>query len=52
MASGGIRYARVGDASIAYRVLGERGPYLAIVLGPFPGLLVCDKVLFCASRLA
>jgi class 3 adenylate cyclase/pimeloyl-ACP methyl ester carboxylesterase len=42
MATGGIRYARVGDASIAYRVLGERGPYLAIVLGPFPGLLFAE----------
>ena len=31
-----------GDASIAYRVLGERGPYLAIVLGPFPGLLLAE----------
>jgi pimeloyl-ACP methyl ester carboxylesterase len=42
MATGGIRYARVGDASIAYRVIGERGPYLAIVLGPFPGLLFAE----------
>src|SRR5215216_1604279 len=42
MATDGIRYARVGDASIAYRVLGEQGPYLAIVLGPFPGLLFAE----------
>jgi class 3 adenylate cyclase len=42
MATGGIRYARVGDASIAYRVLGERGPYLAIVVGSSPGLLMAE----------
>src|SRR5215216_3478728 len=42
MATDGIRYARVGDASIAYRVLGEQGPYLATVLGPFPGLLFAE----------
>jgi pimeloyl-ACP methyl ester carboxylesterase len=42
VARGSIRYARVGDASIAYRVLGERGPYLAIVLGVAPGLLVAE----------
>ena len=42
MTEGRIRYARVGDAAIAYRVLGEQGPYLAIVLGGAPGLLVAE----------
>jgi class 3 adenylate cyclase len=37
-----VRYARVGDASIAYRVLGERGPYLANVSSIVPGLLLAE----------
>ena len=37
-----VRYARVGDASIAYRVLGERGPYVAVVLDTLPGLLLAE----------
>jgi hypothetical protein len=32
----------VGDASIAYRVLGERGPYRVIVLSGSPGLLATE----------
>jgi class 3 adenylate cyclase/pimeloyl-ACP methyl ester carboxylesterase len=42
---GSVRYAFVGDASIAYRVLGERGPYLAIVPGAAPGLLLAEHPL-------
>jgi class 3 adenylate cyclase/pimeloyl-ACP methyl ester carboxylesterase len=42
MATDGVGYVRVRDASIAYRVLGDRGPFLAILLGPFPGLLFAE----------
>jgi class 3 adenylate cyclase len=40
--AGGVRYARVGEASIAYRVVGEEGPYLLEILGVIPGILAVE----------
>ena len=37
-----VRYARLGDASIAFRVLGAGGPFVVIVLGGAPGLLMAE----------
>ena len=43
MATDGVGYVRVRDASIAYRVLGDRGPFLAILRRTlFPGLLFAE----------
>jgi class 3 adenylate cyclase len=37
--TGDVRYARVGDASIAYRVLGTEGPYLLDINSVAPTIL-------------
>jgi class 3 adenylate cyclase/pimeloyl-ACP methyl ester carboxylesterase len=42
MTAGGVRYARVGEASIAYRVLGTDGPYLLDLIGVIPGILATE----------
>src|SRR4029450_5447935 len=39
---GGLRYARVGEASIAYRVIGSEGPYLLDITSVFPGILAAE----------
>jgi class 3 adenylate cyclase len=40
--TGGVRYAQVGDASIAYRVLGTEGPYVLDLVGVIPGILAAE----------
>jgi class 3 adenylate cyclase len=40
--TGGVRYARVGEASIAYRVIGSEGPYLVDITSVFPGILAAE----------
>ncbi|MBA2325298.1 MAG: adenylate/guanylate cyclase domain-containing protein [Actinobacteria bacterium] len=45
MTTDGVRYARVGETSIAYRVLGEEGPYFLDITGPAPGLLWAEHPL-------
>lgn len=45
MTAGPVRYARAGDAAIAYRVLGDAGPYLVDFRGVLPGLLAADHPL-------
>jgi class 3 adenylate cyclase len=42
VATGGVRYARVGEASIAYRVIGSEGPYLLDITSAFPGILAVE----------
>ena len=39
---GGVRYVNVGDASIAYRILGTEGPYLLDINSVVPGVLCSD----------
>jgi class 3 adenylate cyclase len=40
--AGGVRYARVGDASIAYRVFGTEGPYLLDINSVAPTILAAE----------
>ena len=42
MGTGSSQYVRVGEASIAYRVIGTHGPYLLDITGALPGLLVAE----------
>ena len=42
MTTGGVRYVRVGDASIAYRVFGTEGPYVLDIIGVIPGVLAAE----------
>ena len=42
MTAGDVRYAHVGDASIAYRVLGTEGPYLLEINSVVPNVLAAE----------
>jgi class 3 adenylate cyclase len=40
--AGGVRYVRVGEASIAYQVLGTQGPYFLDINSVVPGVLAAE----------
>src|SRR5438874_3563669 len=43
--TGDVRYAQVGEASIAYRVSAGEGPYFLDITSPAPGLLLAEHPL-------
>ena len=45
MTTGDVRYAQVGEASIAYRVSAGEGPYFLDITSPAPGLLLAEHPL-------
>lgn len=42
MSVGSVQYAHVGEASIAYEVIGEEGPYLLDITSVMPGILAVE----------
>ena len=45
MTTQGVQYAHVGDASIAYRVIGTEGPHILDLIGVIPGILAAEHTM-------